>query len=104
VTREPIDIEHLTRQTMGDDALRREVLGLFVEHARQLASEVRDADVGQRRVMFHTLRGAASGVGAFSLAEHATRMEAKPQDDVLLAQLSRLVEETCAYAEALCEG
>ncbi len=104
MTRDPIDLEHLRRQTMSDDALLREVLELFVNHTRKLVADMRAADTGQRRVMSHTLRGAASGVGAFALAEHAALMEARPKDETLLEPLELLAEEACAVATELYEG
>lgn len=67
--RPPIDLAHLAAQTMGDAALRNEVLRLFVRQAADCVHRIRSAeDVAARSAAAHTLVGAARGVGAFSVA------------------------------------
>lgn len=72
----PIDMVHLSRQTLGDHGLECEVLRLFDKMARvyfgRLETSTTEADVLQH---LHTLKGAASGVGAWALADLAKAAE-----------------------------
>ncbi|MFN0264159.1 Hpt domain-containing protein [Tepidamorphus sp. 3E244] len=72
-----IDLVHLARQTLGDVALEREILSLFVVQSQvyllrlQAAESQRD---WSRAV--HTIKGSAKGIGAFPLARAAEAAEA----------------------------
>jgi HPt (histidine-containing phosphotransfer) domain-containing protein len=79
--RRPIDMEHLSRQTLGDPGLEQEVLRLFDEmsHVYYERLEV-STTVDDLLRNLHTLKGAAAGVGAFGLAELARVAEAELRD------------------------
>ena len=66
----PIDMVHLSKQTLGDHGLECEVLRLFDQMVRvyfgRLESSTTEADVLRH---LHTLKGAASGVGAWGIAD-----------------------------------
>lgn len=68
----PIDMVHLSKQTLGDHGLECEVLRLFDQMARvyfgRLETSTTEADVLRH---LHTIKGAASGVGAWNLADLA---------------------------------
>lgn len=65
----PIDLVHLARQTLGDRALEREVLDLFVLQARSVLDQLALArDQRQRMELAHTLKGSARSVGAWRVA------------------------------------
>jgi HPt (histidine-containing phosphotransfer) domain-containing protein len=89
----PIDMDHLSRQTLGDDGIAREVLGLFLMEIGS-AREVMPAEAEtERRELAHRLKGAARAIGAFSLAETAGHIEDAPGDEALVADfLERVVE------------
>ena len=87
----PIDLRHLARQTMGDDALRREVLALFTAQLSSIHGELVAADVAGRGRLAHTLKGSARGVGAFALADCAAAIEADPADDAAIARIPALI-------------
>jgi len=74
-----IDIEHLSRYTGGDATLNAEVLHLFDTQTSELVERLRtvlDArDTKSWKEVTHTLKGAARGVGAFSLADAAAAAE-----------------------------
>jgi HPt (histidine-containing phosphotransfer) domain-containing protein len=72
----PIDFEHLRRMTLGDAELEREVLGLFSAQALRLVGTLAalPADAGAQA---HTLKGSARAIGAFAVADAASRLEAK---------------------------
>ena len=74
-----IDIEHLSRYTGGDEALNAEVLQLFEDQTTELVERLRSVlaarDAKSWKEVTHTLKGAARGVGAFSLADAAAAAE-----------------------------
>lgn len=73
---EPIDLAHLARQTMGDAALQREVLAMFVEQAGALCDEITAVTAqGARADLLHRLNGSARAIGAWQVAELAGRFE-----------------------------
>src|SRR3569833_1038810 len=68
--RGPIDMAHLSRQTLGDANLELEVLRLFDEMSHTYYSWLESSTtVEELLVNLHTLKGAAAGIGAFGLAE-----------------------------------
>jgi len=75
----PIDFEHLSRMTLGDPALECEVLTMFVAQSARLLDKLAGlpADAGG---IAHTLKGSARAIGAFAVAEAASRLEAVLSD------------------------
>jgi HPt (histidine-containing phosphotransfer) domain-containing protein len=72
----PIDIAHLSRHTAGDRRLGREVLGIFRDQAANYLSALEDAeDSATWRHAAHTLKGAASAIGAHKVAKLAAVAE-----------------------------
>lgn len=103
-THAPVDLVHLTRHTLGNRDLEREVLRLFAVQARMLVARMQDAqDEAVLRRLLHTLLGSAKGIGAWSVAGAAERQQAAldegaPAD---LPVLAGTVEEAEAFIEAL---
>ncbi|MBZ0228252.1 MAG: Hpt domain-containing protein [Bauldia sp.] len=74
--RPAIDLDHLDRQTLGDHALRTEVLRLFLQQCDKQVVRLKQAeDPGERREAAHALVGSARGIGAFSVAYIASEIE-----------------------------
>ena len=96
-----LDLEHLSRQTMGDRALEQEVLAMFSHHIGSIRDAMPAADEAERRRLAHTLKGAARGVGAFALADCAERLEADPFDGPCLSRLAVLVGEVRDFIAAI---
>ena len=75
----PLDLVHLSRQSLGDRALERELLQLFDRQAEQiiarLDSEIGVGDRKWRRDLSHTLCGSARAVGALRVAIAASDYE-----------------------------
>ena len=74
----PVDLKHLRRYTLGDWALEKEVLQLFIGQLPETIGSLRGA-VTERdwKVAAHTLKGSGRAVGAWRiarLAEHAERL------------------------------
>ncbi len=72
----PIDVEHLARMTLGDRALEREVLALFVRQAEMLRTRMETAAADVIGAAAHTLKGSATGIGAWPIARAAADVEA----------------------------
>ncbi|MCZ8544954.1 Hpt domain-containing protein [Mesorhizobium qingshengii] len=97
----PVDLAHLARQTMGDRSLEQEVLALFVQQALSVRDRIVDANIKDRLLLAHGLKGSARGVGAFAIADCATEIEHRPEDDQTLRRLGRLIDEVRDFIAAI---
>jgi HPt (histidine-containing phosphotransfer) domain-containing protein len=101
--RRPIDMEHLSRQTMGDPGLEQEVLRLFDEMSHVYYGRLEVSTTVEDLLRnLHTLKGAAAGVGAFALAELARVTEAElraggPVNPERIDDLALAVQEVSAF-------
>jgi HPt (histidine-containing phosphotransfer) domain-containing protein len=91
-TDRPIDLVHLSRQTLGDRALETELLQLFDRQAAQiaarLAADTGNADRRWRQDLSHTLKGSARAIGAgvvANTAQHYENVLASTRDDSQIA-------------------
>jgi len=96
-----LDLEHLSRQTMGDRALEQEVLAMFSHHIGAIRDGIAGADEAERRRLAHTLKGSARSVGAFALADCAQRIEVDPFDRASLSRLAALIGEVRDFIAAI---
>jgi len=74
-----IDLVHLARQTMGDQALEIELLELFDGQSARIVAQLaatRATDAKLRGDLAHTLRGSALAIGAGRVARTAQAYEA----------------------------
>lgn len=71
----PIDLAHLSRMTLGDRALERDVLTLFERQIGLLMERIEMAPSPVAAAAAHTLKGSASGIGAFAMAKAAAKVE-----------------------------
>jgi HPt (histidine-containing phosphotransfer) domain-containing protein len=71
----PIDLVHLSRMTLGDRTLERDVLSLFERQIGLLMDRIETATAPVAGAAAHTLKGSAQGVGAFALANAASQVE-----------------------------
>jgi HPt (histidine-containing phosphotransfer) domain-containing protein len=101
----PIDLVHLSRMTLGDRGLEREVLALFDRQATVLVSRMRSAAPGAVTSVAHTLKGSARGVGAWRVAAAAEAVEvaASGEGDLsaAIARLAAMAEEARAVIAEL---
>lgn len=74
-----IDLEHLSRMTLGERELEREVLRLFDCQADMLLVRMRDAAPAAISAYAHTLKGSARGIGAWAVARAAGDVETAAQ-------------------------
>jgi len=74
-----VDLEHLDRYTGGDRAINEEVLRLFQSQCGEMTANLEaaaaGADAKNWRLITHTLKGAARGIGADALADVAADAE-----------------------------
>jgi HPt (histidine-containing phosphotransfer) domain-containing protein len=94
-----LDLEHLSRQTLGNRQLEREVLELFVTHSGgQLERLTASASESERRESAHAIVGAARAIGAFEVARIAAEIERnRGAVDAELAELAAAVRKTCDF-------
>jgi HPt (histidine-containing phosphotransfer) domain-containing protein len=97
----PIDLQHLSRQTMDDRDIEREVLGLFAEQAQTVRKQIGKAEIKERLFLAHALKGSARGVGAFAIAECACAIENSPTDRLVVKRLVRLIDEACDFIASI---
>jgi HPt (histidine-containing phosphotransfer) domain-containing protein len=96
----PIDLVHLQHMTLGDRSLQREVLQLFERQAEMLIARMRDGDSAMVTACAHTLKGSASGIGAFGVARAAEVVELASSADDLRASIGRLAASV-EFAKAI---
>lgn len=108
--RRPIDLVHLARQTMGDRALEVEILKMFdAQLGAQLQRLHEESDSDQARMVMHTLKGSAFGVGARTVGQLAQRAEAEIEHNgavsaELIADLDMAAAEVSAFIADMIEG
>lgn len=86
-----IDTQHLSRMTLGELSLQREVLALFNRQADILLPRIRQGAPAVAAASAHTLKGSAVGIGAFKVARAAEAVEqARDQDAALAAAIAAL--------------
>ena len=76
----PIDLVHLSRMTLGDRALERDVLMLFDRQIDMLMQRIETAAGPIASAAAHTMKGSAQGIGAFALATAAGQVEEAARD------------------------
>lgn len=101
----PIDLVHLAKQCLGDEQLEYEILRLFDTtvdtYLTRLLAASSDAEV---TMCLHSIRGAAAGVGAFTVADLARSAELELQaggavQSEVLGDIAIAVEEVRAFIE-----
>jgi HPt (histidine-containing phosphotransfer) domain-containing protein len=99
----PIAFEHLKRMTLGDAALEQEVLAMFAAQSAKLMAALAalPADAG---ALAHTLKGSARAIGAFGVAEAATRLEAVFADGADPSSLLTELGSAVALARAAIDA
>lgn len=92
----PVDLKHLRRYTMGDHALEREVLELFLGQLPQTLGALSGATSEKEwRIAAHTLKGSGRAVGAWRiarLAEHAEHMTGVRNTELRREAVERIEE------------
>jgi HPt (histidine-containing phosphotransfer) domain-containing protein len=93
---------HLSRYTLGERALEREVLELFCTQSLVYLERLREAQSDQDwKDAAHSLKGSASAIGAWRAAEAAQRAEALSGEPLIASRDLRLrdIEQSLREAE-----
>jgi HPt (histidine-containing phosphotransfer) domain-containing protein len=99
-TAKPVDLVHLSTQTLGDRELEIQVLGVFTSQAGIYVNAWKAAKGAEaRRRAAHSLKGAARGIGAWTLAEIAEQAEAPGFKGIV--ELEAEVVRVCDYIRSL---
>jgi HPt (histidine-containing phosphotransfer) domain-containing protein len=97
----PVDLVHLSRYTLGERALEREVLELFCTQSLVYLERLRDARSDKDwKDAAHSLKGSASAIGAWRAAEAAQRAEALSGETLIAARDLRLRDIESSLREA----
>ncbi len=76
-----LDETHLDRMTLGDRRLEREVLELFLRQTTIMLDRIVNAPAPLAAAAAHTLKGSASGIGAWRVARAAELLEQAAGED-----------------------
>jgi len=101
----PVDLVQLSRQTTGDRALEKELLGVFDVQAAQISEKLKTAEAGAASAeLAHKLKGSARAVGANEVAAAAENYEYAARAGFLRhSDVNRLVA-TVAKTRAFLRG
>jgi HPt (histidine-containing phosphotransfer) domain-containing protein len=99
----PIDVAHLSRMTLGDAGLAREVLVMFVKQTAQLLTSLATKPPNAA-ALAHTLKGSARAVGAFGVAASASALEAAIRHGEDTSQMLCALDGAVAEARASIEA
>ena len=100
-----IDRNHLAAQTLHDEALKMEILAMFIAQMSGAGDALRALAADERGKLAHKFKGTAEAVGAFRLATAASDIMDYPLDDAVLTRFTGAVDDACAEAgRILCEG
>jgi HPt (histidine-containing phosphotransfer) domain-containing protein len=101
-----LDLAHLSRMTLGERPLEREVLDLFDRQADMLLGRMASEEPRMVAALAHTLAGSASGIGAWKVAETAAAVEraaVEPGAIALTGVMDRLVAAVAEVHAAIGE-
>jgi len=107
IDREPpaaaIDRAELSRMTLGDRSLEREVLQLFERQAGLLLARMHEGEPAAVASLAHTLKGSAASIGASGVQMAAARVEQASADErkAALDRLAAAIDEACAAIAVL---
>jgi HPt (histidine-containing phosphotransfer) domain-containing protein len=97
----PVDLVHLSRYTLGERALEREVLELFCAQSLVYLARLRDARSDKDwKDAAHSLKGSATAIGAWRAAEAAQRAEALSGEMLIAGRDLRLRDIEASLREA----
>jgi len=94
-----LDLAHLSRMTLGESALEREVLALFDRQAGMLLARMASEAPRMVAALAHTLAGSASGIGAWKVADAAAAVERAAAEPGAIALTDVMEQLVAAVAE-----
>ena len=98
----PVDLVHLSKQSLGDRSLEQEILRMFQSQSQLYLDRLENAKTAdERKLAAHTVVGSARGLGAWHVAREAELVEAACAQGCDITALRGAVEEANSYIEAL---
>ena len=98
----PVDLVHLSKQSLGDRTLETEILRLFLSQSVLYLDRMSNASTkSERRLAAHTIIGSAKGIGAWRVAESATPHAEGCNGKAELGELQNAITEANAYIQML---
>jgi len=89
----PVDLVHLSRYTLGERDLEREVLELFCSQSFVYREQLKGSPSDKEwKDLTHTLKGSARAVGAWRVAEAAERAEPLAGEPLARSREARIKE------------
>lgn len=98
-----LDLEHLACQTMDDKDLQSEVLELFHQQLLSSRGRIEAMNPQDRCDLAHRLVGAARGVGAFSFAQCAEKLESDPSNRNVIEHMLNEIDALAPFVRALIQ-
>jgi HPt (histidine-containing phosphotransfer) domain-containing protein len=96
-----LDLVHLRRYTMDNQALERELLALFVGQLPSIVRQISQAATGEDwKFALHTLKGSARAIGATAIGELAEMLEGFGPADEVAALIGQLASEATRFEDA----
>lgn len=99
----PVDLVHLSRYTLGNRSLEREVLQLFLTQSQIYLDRLKGADDEKAwHDAAHTIKGSARGIGAWHLvtsAEAAETLSGQKWESNRAEAATALAEDVAAVNE-----
>ena len=96
-----LDLERLHLVTGGESALEDELLGIFLESARETLEDLRTAlEAGDTRLLrahAHALKGSSRTIGAIALGEMACELERLGGSSDLASAYGALMSADAAF-------
>jgi HPt (histidine-containing phosphotransfer) domain-containing protein len=86
---------------MGDRALEAEILDLLRTQIAAITASLVGADDARRATAAHAMAGSARNVGAFSLANAASRLESEPENAHHLASVEREMARVTLFLRSM---
>lgn len=101
-----LDLAHLRRQTLGDEALEADLLALFSHQARTILAQLAASspDAARRADLLHLLRGSAGAIGAWDVAGLAQALEGEARSPQGLESASAVPYHSAAGLSALARA
>jgi HPt (histidine-containing phosphotransfer) domain-containing protein len=97
----PVDLVHLSRYTLGERELEREVLELFCIQSFRYLDQLKQCPSDKDwKDLTHTLKGSARAVGAWRVAEAAERAEPLAGEALVGSRAERIEEIDTSLREA----
>lgn len=99
----PIDLVHLAKQCLGDEHLEYEILRLFDTTVKTYFGRLEQAlTFDEFALNLHSIKGAAGGVGAFTVSDLAKGCEielqaGRPLNPERIADLGIAIEEVRSF-------